>query len=174
MQSSFISDSEFDVVLRLLTRENALCCLVALQTGLRISDVLSIRTEQVKNKSFTVREQKTQKRRRIRLDEKLREELLIISGSEFVFEHRTDPTKHRSRQAVYLDLKRASKALRLTVNLTPHSTRKNYAVGLYSRYGDLQVVQKSLNHSHIEDTLLYALSDVLQRSDKLPKRRIHK
>lgn len=174
MRSSFISDTDFSVVLRLLTHENALCCLVALETGLRISDVLAIRTKQIKQKSFTVREQKTGKCKRIKLDNELRQQLVMISGSVYVFQHRTDPTRHRTRQAVYLDLKRAAKALRLSVNLTPHSTRKNYAVGLYGRYGDLKVVQTALNHSHLEDTLLYCLSDVLQSSERLPKRRIHK
>lgn len=76
-----------------------------------------------------------------------------------MFEGRDDITRHRTRQAVWADLKRARKALRLKQNVAPHSARKGYAVDLLQRGGELDKVQRALNHSHESDTLIYALAD---------------
>ena len=62
-------------------------------------------------------------------------------------------------------MKRAAKALRLDVNLTPHSARKGYAVELMRKYGDLDRVRRALNHDNAGVTLIYAMAD------KLPERR---
>ena len=54
-------------------------------------------------------------------------------------------------------MKRAARAFRLPQNVAPHSLRKVYAVELLERYGDIQRVQRALNHSSIETTLIYAM-----------------
>lgn len=172
MRAYYYPDEDINIILRLLTYENMLVCAVSLETGLRVSDVLGIRAEQIKQKSFTVTERKTGKKKRIKLSPELLRALREISGTVYVFEHRTDSNKTRTRQAVYTDLKRAQKALRLKGSLSPHSMRKNYAVALLQKTGDIKQVQKSLNHSHIEDTLLYALSDAIARRN-VPKRAVH-
>lgn len=164
MRSDFVDKDILSHVLYALTYENRLACKVAIETGLRISDVLSIRTEHLRKKnSFTITEQKTGKKRNVRLSAALKKELHSIAGSTFVFEHRTDPTKHRTRQAVYKDIKRAAKLFRVKQNLTPHTIRKLYAVESYRKTGDLNKVQKLLNHDSIEVTMLYALADILAK-----------
>lgn len=167
MQSQYVDNEALEFILRLLTYDNMLVCCVALQTGLRISDVLSLRSDDIKKKSFTITEQKTGKKRKIRLSEELRQELISISGKIYVFPHRTDENRHRTRQAVYKDIRRACKALRISDNITPHSLRKNYAVSIYKKYGDISVVQKALNHDNELVTLLYALSDKITK--KVPR-----
>lgn len=137
---------------------NALIVETMLQTGLRVSDVLSLRTEQLrKGQRFTVWESKTGKSKRIRLGNKLYLRLLAHAGRNWVFPHARDDRKHRTRQAVWADVKRAAKALRLPENVAPHSARKSYACGEYERTHDLQAVKSKLNHSNIETTLLYLL-----------------
>lgn len=54
-------------------------------------------------------------------------------------------------------------------NVAPHSFRKVYAVDLLERYGDIQRVQRALNHSGVETTMIYAMADKLL-SAKLNKR----
>jgi len=76
------------------------------------------------------------------------------------------------RQAVWADVKRAARAFRLPQNVAPHSLRKVYAVELLERYGDIQRVQRALNHSSIETTLIYAMADkLLDAKLKQAKRR---
>ena len=128
---------------------------------MRISDVLSLKTEQLQKERFTVTEQKTGKTRRLRLPEKLRRDCLKISGDIFIFPHRTNKWKHRTRQAVWKDLRKASTMLRLKGNASPHSLRKTYARTLRKEGFSLSQIQKALNHSDPTLTVIYALADEL-------------
>lgn len=139
--------------------ENALVVETMLQTGLRVSDVLNLRSDTLRRyQRFTVTESKTGKPKRIRIGNRLYSRLLQCSGKFWVFPSPRDPRKHRTRQAVWADVKRASKALRMRENVAPHSARKSYACGEYARSGSLLDVKRKLNHSNIETTVLYLLS----------------
>lgn len=169
MKTDYILHKELDKVLDLLTSGNRIVMKTAIQTGLRISDVLSLRREKL-GRQFWIVEQKTGKKRRVNLPEALLEEILLQSeGSEWAFPGR-DPGKHRSRQAVWKDVKRAQRAFRLPQNLGTHTARKVYAVELFDRYGDLQRVRRALNHQSLEVTVLYAMADELTRR-RLAKRK---
>ena len=154
---------ELKHVLAALTPPNRLALEVSMATGLRISDVLGIKTDQLRSKErrFTVRELKTGKLRRLRLSEELHERCLSLSGRLYVFEHRNDWKRHRTRQAVWKDLKRAAWLFRVKGNIAPHSARKAYAVEAYKRAGGLARVQRLLNHENEAVTALYALADEL-------------
>lgn len=164
MRSDYVSEECLSHILAALMRENRLALLVSLTTGLRIDDVLHLKSEQVKKQRFTVKEMKTGKTRRVNLPIGLWEELNAISGRFFVFEHRTDPKRCRTRQAVYKDLKRACALFRVKgVNISPHSCRKIYAVKAYKRTCSVERVRELLNHDsgQVEVTLLYAMADEL-------------
>ena len=149
-------------MLAALTPANALAMRVALHTGLRINDVLSLKTEKLAARLW-VTESKTKKRRQIGLPEPLLSDLKKQAGTCWVFEGR-DPTKHRTRQAVWKDVKRAAAALRLPQNVSPHSARKVYAVDLMAKYGDIERVRRALNHNSATVTLIYALADLQLQS----------
>ena len=157
MRTEYLIEKEVEQVLDLLTYENRLVMRVLLHTGLRISDVLAWTPEQLRP-NFWITEQKTGKRRQVGLPEPLLSDLREAAGDLWVFPG-SDPTKHRSRQAVWKDVKRAAAAMRLTANAAPHSARKVYAVKLLERYGDLDRVRRALNHGGIEVTLIYAMAD---------------
>lgn len=159
MRTGVVLERKLELVLDLLTPENALVARTMLATGLRVSDVLELTPEQIKP-SVAVTERKTGKKRRVRIPKKLCEDILRRAGKVWAFPGR-DPVKHRTRQAVWKDIKRAQKACRFTVNLGTHSMRKAYAVELMHRYGDLDRVQKDLQHDRPEVTMLYALADKL-------------
>lgn len=163
VRSDYAPPESMRVILAAMMPANRLALTVSLITGLRISDVLSIKTAQLQQERFTVREQKTQKSRRIRLPDDLREQLLRQAGRFWVFEGRTSQYKHRTRQAVYTDLKRACKAFRITgLQLSPHSARKIYSVGKFrASGGNLERVKELLNHEDEAVTILYAMADVL-------------
>lgn len=162
MKSEYIDPELFEHILYALTPPNRLVCQVCLHTGLRVGDVLQLRTEALR-KRMTVTEQKTGKSRTVSLTERLYREMLQQAGSVYVFEHRKDPNKPRTRQAVYADLKRGAKAFRLKENLTPHSLRKIYAVKLYNKYGSIEKVRQALNHDSETVTLIYAWADMITK-----------
>lgn len=64
---------------------------------------------------------------------------------------------HRTRQAVWNDVKRAAKAMRIPLCVGTHSARKSYAVGQYTKSHDIRDVQRKLNHDNLETTVLYLL-----------------
>lgn len=167
MKSEFIRPEILEHVLYALTPANALVIRVCLKTGLRVGDVVAIATADLekgitKGYKITITEQKTSKKKTVALGKNLTEMLLSQSGRFYVFEHRTDITRHRTRQAVYKDIKRAGKLFRIKENLTPHSVRKIYAVKLFEKYGNIAKVRQALNHSNDEVTMIYALADHIQ------------
>lgn len=148
---------QMEHVFAALTSENRLVCRVCVATGLRVGDVVALRTDQLAPQ-FWITEQKTGKRRRVNLTAALLDELRAHAGTIWVFPGR-DPAKHRTRQAVWRDVKRAAKAFRLPQNVTVHSLRKVWAVDkLGKARGNLAVVQRGLNHSDQATTMIYAMA----------------
>lgn len=162
MKTEAMLQREVDLVLSALTPANRLVMRVALHTGLRIGDVLALKSDQLKP-HFWVTETKTGKRRQVGLPEPLLSDLKKAAGGEWLFEGRK-PGKPRTRQAVWKDVKRAAKAFRLPANIAPHSARKVYGSELMERYGDLDKVRRALNHRSETITLIYALADQQRRA----------
>ena len=158
-RTNWLCHSDCAVLLRLLSPANALAMETALDTGLRISDVLALRSEQLRSQRLTVRESKTGKTRRVYLPQSLYRRLQAQAGSVYVFEGRDSPTRHRTRQAVYKDIRRASRAMRVK-HVGCHTARKVFAVDLYRKHG-LAYCQQVLGHDRPETTLIYLASEIL-------------
>lgn len=157
MKTEYLLNREVELVLKALTPQNRLIMRVALATGLRISDILELKTAQLRS-HFWVTEMKTGKRKQVGLPEPLLSDIKKQAGEIWAFPGRVDG-KHKTRQAVWKDVKRAAKAFRLRQNVSPHSARKVYAVELMEKYGDIERVMRALNHSGLGVTLLYAMAD---------------
>lgn len=171
MTTEYLLSQELEHVLAALMPQNRLIMRVILHTGMRISDCLALRTSDLKPSGWYV-EGKTGKRRRYGLPAPLLAEIKAQAGPEWAFPGRR-PGTHKTRQAVWHDLKRAQKAFRLDSNVGTHSGRKIYAVDLMRKYGDLQRVQRALNHSSPSVTAVYAMADMLleRRLQEKGKRR---
>lgn len=165
MRSEWVEDDTMRLVLAAMMPANALAVEASLYTGLRIDDVLSLKTETVRRKARPyVRDSKTGKLHRIYLPRELRERMLAQAGRVWVWEHRLDWRRHRTRQAVYKDMRQAAAVYertgRLRAHVSPHSARKVAAVRAYKR-GGLEAAQALLVHDtgHPLVTLVYALAD---------------
>lgn len=166
MRSDWIDPGLLDHILAALTPENELAMRVSLATGLRIDDVLHIKAAQVeRGRRFTVTERKTGKKRRVYIPEFLHEEMLRQAGRFYVFPGRLEEKKPRTRQAVWKDLKRAAAAFRVSesLNVSPHSARKVYAVEAFAKYGRVDRVRELLNHGDEPTTALYLMSEALTK-----------
>lgn len=159
VRTEYLLRQEVERVLAALMPSNRLVMRVILHTGLRVSDVLRLRPEQLQPRVW-VTESKTGKRRQVGFPAELLADLRAESGEHWVFPGR-DPTRHRTRQAVWADVKRAAWAFRLPQNVGTHSARKVYAVHLMERYGDIKQVQRVLRHSSPAVTAIYAMADEL-------------
>lgn len=166
MRAEWAPRETLELLLTAMMPANRLALRASLATGLRIGDVLAFRTDQVRAQRWTVKEQKTGKCRRVYLPTRLCEDILRQAGRIWAFEGRSDPRKHRTRDAVYKDIRRVASLYRvdgkkLVEHLSPHSARKIYAVEAYQRTGSLKRVQQLLGHSDEAVTYLYAMADVL-------------
>lgn len=165
MRSEWVDGDTLALVLAAMMPGNALAVECSLATGLRIDDVLALKTETVRRTARPyVRDSKTGKTHRIYIPRELRERMLAQAGRVYVWEHRTDWTRHKTRQAVYKDMRQAAGVFerngRLQAHVSPHSARKVAAVRAYQR-GGLDAAAALLNHDpgHPLVTMLYALAD---------------
>lgn len=157
--TEYLLNREVLRVLAALMPQNQLIVRLVLHTGMRISDALELRTDQLKPTGWYV-EKKTGKRRRYGIPRPLLEEIRAQAGPVWAFPGQA-PGRHKTRQAVWADVKRAARAFRMPQNVGTHSFRKAYAVGLMEKYGDIRRVQRNLNHSSPSVTAVYAMADVL-------------
>lgn len=160
MKTEYLLNREVGHVLAALTPQNQLIMRVVLHTGLRISDVLELHTDQLKPSGWLV-EKKTGKRRRYGLPAQLLREIMEQAGDVWAFPSPRNLSSHKTRQAVWADVKRAQKAFRLSQNVGTHSFRKVYAVRLMEKYGEIDRVRRALNHESESVTSIYAMADVL-------------
>ena len=159
MTTEYLYQQEVDRVLSALMPQNQLIVKVMLQTGMRLSDALQMRTEGLATSGWYT-EGKTGKKRRYGLPRPLLEAILEQAGPEWAFPGRKAGI-HKTRQAVWRDIKRAAVAFRLPQNVGAHSMRKVYAVRRMQKYGKLEKVQRNLNHASGSVTAIYAMADIL-------------
>lgn len=171
MRSGWVPAGEMQHILAALTAPNRLACEVSLATGLRIGDVLALKTGAVKKQRFTVQEKKTGKTRAVYLPRELQERCLAEAGQFYVFPGRLSGRDHRTRQAVYKDLRRAADLFRVKAHISPHSARKAFAVDLFQRTADLKRVQRLLNHGDEAVTVLYAMADLVEKRKGLTRKK---
>ena len=170
MTTEYLLGKEVDRVLAALMPQNQLIVRLMLQTGMRVGDAVSWPTSALKPSGWYV-ESKTGKKRRYGISKPLLDAIKAQAGPEWAFPGRRRGT-HKSRQAVWKDIKRAAKAFRLSQNVGAHSMRKVYAVRLMRKYGDLERVQRNLNHASGTVTAIYAMADILlERRERYRKRR---
>lgn len=164
MTTEYLLHREMEHVLAALMPGNRMVCRVCVATGLRVGDVVALRTEQLA-RQFWITESKTGKRRRVNLTDELLRQLKAQAGTVWVFPSPKDPSKHRTRQVVWWDVKRASRAFRLPQNVAVHSLRKVYAVELLRlSKGNVGRVQRALNHSDATTTMIYAMAYEVYRA----------
>lgn len=164
MKSVYLSANLYNRLYAHMTYDNVLILRIALETGMRVGDVVALQQRNLQKRTINYIAQKTGKRDKKSISQGLcnllQRQLHSDLPSEYLFKHRTNPKRHRTRQAVWKNVKKACYEIGLDVNVTPHSARKTYAVDEFRDKG-LTVTQKELQHDNVNTTMLYAFSDCL-------------
>lgn len=136
---------------------------IGLNLALRISDLLSIRFEDIKDDRLIIRESKTGKLANIQLNTKAREHIARVRAQHpdhiYLFQsYRCQQLKHKapqplSRRAVSLAFQQVGQELKLA--LGTHSMRKTRGYFLYQATKDIGRVMKMLRHTSEGVTLRY-------------------
>lgn len=162
IRTEYIKPSDYNKVYMVMQYDNALALRTSLETGLRIGDVLSLKPENIKGRTIYCVAQKTGKQVKKAISADLCNRLMQISGEAWVFTGRNG-VDHKTRGALWKDVKKASKELGFNVNVGCHSARKTFAVELFRTEG-INAVQKELQHDNLETTLLYVFAHLLKQS----------
>ncbi len=141
---------------------------VALETGMRIGDVVLLRGWNLVRGKIEFTAQKTGKIGKMPVSKRLFAELSAkTSGkpSAWVFPSPRDARKHITRQCIWQRVKRACKRAGVdSEGIAPHSFRKSFAVDLFKREG-LEATREALQHDRASTTQIYALSDFTSGSN---------
>lgn len=164
MRAKYLTEIELGAVERVMTPDEWLPFAVALDTGMRIGDVVRIQWRDVQGSRVSFVAQKTGKRGTAFLTESTAHILWSRrrkAASPWVFPSPTNADRHISRQSLWKRLKTACKRCRINADgISPHSLRKVYGVREYRAHG-LSAAQAGLQHTDVGTTEIYVLSDWL-------------
>lgn len=132
---------------------------IGINTGLRVSDILSLTVNDVKDKShINMKEQKTGKSKRFLINSSLKSDIdKYIEGmndDEYLFQSRKGENKPISRVQAYRILNKSAKNIGLE-EVGTHTMRKTFGYWHYKQFKDVAILQDILNHSAPSVTLRY-------------------
>jgi integrase len=133
--------------------------MLGLYTGLRITDILSLKVRDVKGKNkIYIKEKKTKKTRQFTINKDLRSYLKEYcrgkEGYEYLIQSRQGINRPISRQRAYQIVKEIGETFNLD-DIACHSLRKSFGYHHYNQYKNIVLLQTILNHSRPEITLRY-------------------
>ena len=134
---------------------------VGIYSGLRVSDILGLRIQDVENKDYiVVKEQKTGKYKRFPIKDNLKsvlkeylEQRKPYKKNEYLFVGARG--KKCCRSVVYRNLNTACEKCGVVGIFGTHTMRKTFGYHHYKQFNDLTLLQKIFNHSSPSVTLRY-------------------
>lgn len=146
--------TQYKALLKILPPAASLCARIMADTGLRVSDALTLTCGQImaaKGGRMIVREMKTGKQRPVRLHPRT----LALARKRAAGRPQDAPLIHAHRTTIYRAIHEAAQELGYK-RVSPHSLRKYYAQRIY-RHSGLRAAQKALMHDNPATTLTYIL-----------------
>lgn len=148
-----------------LSFKNRLIYQIGAATGLRVSDVIALKKEQImRTNRPTIIQQKTKKKKRLYFGDKLYSDILRFIKADknrdnpYIFNSVNSKDNHITRQAVWKAFTRAAKKAGVIYPVGTHCMRKKYSAKKYNASGgDITAVQHHLQHYKSVDTLAYIL-----------------
>ena len=131
-----------------------------INTGLRISDLLSLKVADVKDKThIEIREAKTGKNKRFFLNPTLKScfdnYIQNKRPDEYIFSSRKGSNRPLGRIQAYRIINNAVKQVGICDKIGTHTLRKTFGYWHYQQFKDVAVLQNIFNHSAPSVTLRY-------------------
>jgi integrase/recombinase XerD len=152
---------------------------VMIYTGMRVSEALNIKLSDVRVDHLVIRDSKTgpgkvyMRSRLVPILDKYLDSIKTKrSRNDFVFQSNQ---KHRlTERMVQLLLKKYMRMAGIQKDLSPHSLRHTFAARLRQSGSDINIIQRSLRHKHIQSTVRYShisddeLKNAVEKSMSVP------
>lgn len=134
---------------------------IGINVGLRVSDILSLKVEDVRNKEhITIIEKKTNKTKRFKIPETLKKEIAAFINTnnmcddDYLIQSRKGDNKPITRIQAYRVLNEIANQIGLD-EIGTHSLRKTFGYHHYQLNKDVAILQDIFNHSAPSITLRY-------------------
>lgn len=144
-----ITPGELCKLLKVLPPAAALAVRISADTGLRVSDVLSIRCGDLQS-TMKVRERKTGKQRTVHLKP------ATLKACKAFAAYGEDKLIPVNRSTIYRQIKKSAADLGYD-HVSMHSIRKLYARNYCKAHG-LAATQREMQHDYLSTTMLYVLN----------------
>ncbi|MFZ5968405.1 MAG: tyrosine-type recombinase/integrase [Bacillota bacterium] len=132
--------------------------LMGIYSGLRISDILSLKVKDVQDGNISIKEKKTGKSKKFKQNPVLKQEVKkYIEGKQpddYLIQSRNGFNRPISRSRAYMILQDVANKFKIG-SFGTHSLRKTFGYHCYEQKKDLAILQEIFNHSRIEYTLRY-------------------
>lgn len=130
-----------------------------LNSGLRISDILRLRVQDVRGQThIKIKERKTDKWRSIPIRPNMKtffdDYTEGMKDEEYLFQSRKGTNKPITRQRAYEILNEGARACGID-DIGTHTLRKSFGFHFYQQTKDVAILQKIFNHSAPSVTLIY-------------------
>lgn len=149
--------TEIKALLKRQSGRDYLLFVMGINTGLRIGDILPLRAGDVKGSHIIIREQKTGKAKRFKINTALRaildEYITGMADSDYLF-----PSRKGDRPIGRVQAYKILNAAAGTVGLDEigcHTMRKTFGYHFYQKTKDVAQLQEIFNHSAPSVTLRY-------------------
>lgn len=134
--------------------------IAGINTGLRISDLLTLKVADVRDKNhIVIKEQKTGKSKRFLINGSFKQSLQCyinsMSDNEYLFQSRNGENKTLTRMQAYRIINDACKQVGIKDQIGTHTLRKTFGYHHYQQYKDVAILQDIFNHSAPSVTLRY-------------------
>lgn len=136
---------------RTLPQRDKIITNIAYYTGLRVSDILNLKIQDIKaGGRVAITEKKTGKVRVVHIPARLRRQMQAYADAHAL---PNGTIFDVDKSTVYRSVHNNAKRLGMD-NISMHSYRKAYAYSYYQKYG-LRATQAELNHNNIATTCIY-------------------
>lgn len=132
--------------------------LLGITVGLRISDILSLKKEDLLKSHIDIVEKKTRKHKRVKIPGYIKKELLAylskLSDGSYVILSRQGANRPIDRSTAYRILREAAEHVNLK-EIGTHTLRKTFGYHYYKQTKDVAMLQELFNHTDQSTTLKY-------------------
>jgi len=149
---------KIEEILNQKNKRDLLLFIMGTNTGLRVSDILALNVEDVKDKDFVnLVEKKTGKQKKFPLNEKIKTAIKIYTKNKNPKDplFKTTHQKRMERTNAYRIINATCKKIGIEENIGTHTLRKTFGYHHYRKFRDIALLQKIFNHYSPNVTLRY-------------------
>ncbi len=145
-------------VLRDMSERNFVMFTLGISTGLRISDILQLKKEDLLQSHINITETKTTKAKRIKIPGYIKKDIMpyvkSLKDGDYLIKSRQGKNRPIDRSTAYRILRKAAKQVKVT-EIGTHTLRKTFGYHFYKKTKNIALLQELFNHSDQHITLRY-------------------